>query len=87
MTFAEVDLACKGYEIRSARQKEVPRLIAAVLMNVNRKKGAAAIRVEDVFPLYTDKHKKVDLMKVDEYKELLEFRKKVVWESNDLKQS
>ncbi len=88
MTFAEVDLACKGYETRAARMKEVPRLIAAILMNVNRKRGSSAIKLEDVFPLYTDKrHKKVNLMTADEFNEVKELRKKVQWQSKSLKRS
>jgi hypothetical protein len=67
MTFSEIDLACRGYETRMARVKEVPRIIAAVLMNVNRRKNSSPIRLEDVIPLYTDKERKVELMTKEEF--------------------
>jgi hypothetical protein len=67
MTFSEIDLACQGYETRMARVKEVPRIIAAVLMNVNRRKNSSPIRLEDVIPLYTDKERKVELMTKEEF--------------------
>jgi hypothetical protein len=82
MTFAEVEIYCKGYETRMAKIKEVPRLVAAILMNVNRKPHSPAIRLEDVFPLYTDKKTLQKLMTKDEYVELLELRKKIVWDRN-----
>lgn len=84
MTFTELELACKGYETRMARLKEVPRLIAAVLMNVNRKENSPAIQVEDVFPLYTDKAREpLELMSKDEFLEYQEFRKKVIWNTRN----
>jgi DNA-binding transcriptional regulator YbjK len=67
MTFSEIDLACRGYETRMSRVKEVPRIIAAVLMNVNRRKNSSPIRLEDVIPLYTDKERKVELMTKEEF--------------------
>jgi hypothetical protein len=79
MTFAEVDVYCKGYETRMAKIKEVPRLIATLLYNVNRKKGKPALDVENVFPLYTDKKKKVELMTKEEFEDFKEFRKKITW--------
>jgi hypothetical protein len=56
-----------------ARLKEVPRLIAAVLINVNRKKNSPAVKVEDIFPLYTDKKKEVALMSKEEFEDTKEF--------------
>lgn len=82
MTFAEVDIYCKGYETRMAKMKEVPRLIATILLNVNRKKNAPALKVEDVFPLYTDKNRKLNLMSEEEFEQAKELRKKVVWTRN-----
>jgi hypothetical protein len=89
MTFKEIELACKGYETRMARIKEVPRVIAAILMNVNREKGRPAIRLEDVFPLYTDTKGRGprELMTKEEYLEMLELRKKIKWQTTDLKRS
>jgi hypothetical protein len=69
MTFTEIEIACKGYETRMARVKEVPRLIAAILMNVNRRKNSAAIRLEDVWPLYTDQRRDIQLMTKEEYEQ------------------
>jgi len=87
MTFAEVEIACKGYETRMAILKEVPRLVAAILLNVNRKKGSAPIRVENVFPLYTDGRKKVELMTKEEFENLKELRKIIVWRAKDLRRN
>lgn len=87
MTFAEVELACRGYETRMARVKEVPRLIAAILLNVNRKKGARAVGVEEVFPLFTDRHRKVQLMTKEEFENLKELRKSIVWQARDLRRN
>jgi hypothetical protein len=87
MTFAEVEIACKGYETRMARLKEVPRLVAAILLNVNRKKGSAPIRVENVFPLYTDGRNKVELMTKEEFENLKELRKSIVWRTKDLRRN
>lgn len=67
MTFAEIDLACQGYETRMARVKEVPRVIAGILANVYSSKGT--VNIESYIPLYTDKDKK--MMTEEEYKETL----------------
>lgn len=83
MTFSEIELACKGYETRMARIKEVPRIIAAVLMNVNRG-NASVIELEDVMPLYTDKAREPkELMTKDEYLEYIELRKRIVWRNQN----
>lgn len=84
MTFEEVDIYCRGYQIRMARLKEVPRLIAAVLLNVNRKRGMPSISVEKVFPLYTDRlDKKVELMSREEYEETKKLFDKVTWQNKN----
>lgn len=71
MTFAEVELACNGYEIRTARLKEVPRIIAGMIANVY-KSGKQPVNIERYIPLYTDKLRKgVDKIGKDEYADLL----------------
>lgn len=87
MTFAEVEIACKGYETRMARLKELPRLVAAILLNVNRKHGSAPIRVENVFPLFTDGRKKVELMTKEEFENFKELRKNITWRTKDLRRN
>jgi hypothetical protein len=87
MTFAEVEIACKGYETRMARLKELPRLVAAILLNVNRKHGSAPIRVENVFPLYTDNRRKVELMTKEEFENFKELRKNITWRTKDLRRN
>lgn len=84
MTFAEVELACKGYETRMARVKEVPRLIAAYYYNAHRK-GGPAIDVEKIFPLYTDKKRKVELITKEEFEDFKELRKRIKWQSKNLR--
>lgn len=76
MTFAEVEAACRGYEVRLARSRELDRFIASVLLNANRKKGVRAYRPEEIMPLITDR-KKVDLVTADEYEKLKSL--KVEW--------
>lgn len=80
MTFAEVEIHCKGYETRMARLKEVPRMVAAILINANRPKGRPPVRVEDVFPLYTDR--KRELITKEEFEDLKELRSRFVWHRN-----
>jgi hypothetical protein len=87
MTFAEVELACRGYETRMARVKEVPRLIAAILVNTNLKKGARRINPEEVFPLFTDGHRKVQLMTKEEFENFKELRKSIKWQVKDLRRN
>lgn len=82
MTFTEIEIACKGYETRMAKQKELPRLVAAILMNVNRATGSPPVRVEEVMPLYTDKPT-ADLMSKEEYEEFLEYRKRITWQARN----
>jgi hypothetical protein len=82
MTFAEVEIICKGYETRMARIKEVPRFIAAILLNVNRG-SHAPYRLEDVFPLYTDRTERPKLITLEEYNEAIEEFKNVTWQSRN----
>jgi len=81
MTFTEIDIACKGYEKRTARANEVNRLVATILINVNRKPGSSPVKPEDVFPLYTDKRGAEKLMTKDEFEELKEWRKGIKWQT------
>ena len=84
MTFEEIELYCKGYEIREAKRKELPRLMATILMNVYRKEGTPAIETRDVMVLYTDKDTpKVDLISREEYEEMKEWRKKIKWQTKN----
>lgn len=83
MTFEEVDLWCRGYETRMAKLKEVPRLIAAILINVNRKKGTAPVNVEKVFPLYTDAQIRERLMTKEEFEDCKKVFAKVRWQSRN----
>lgn len=82
MTFTEVDLACKGYEMRTQRSQELPRLITTILYNANRGKNPAK-EVTEFYPLpmIDKKHTKGDLMTKDEFEEAKEFRKKAKWQS------
>lgn len=79
MTFEEVNFACKGYERREARKKEVERLTATILLNVYRG-SHPAYRPEDVYPLASDR--KRTLMTKDEYKEVNEFFNKIRWQNS-----
>ena len=82
MTFKEVEVACRGYEVRLARSREMDRFIASVLINANRKKGAKVVRPTDIMPLITDvKAKKVELMTIEEYDRLKNL--KVEWQNQN----
>jgi hypothetical protein len=84
MTFEEIELYCKGYETREARRKELPRLMATILMNVYRKEGSQPVDVKDVMVLYTDKETpKVDLISREEYEEMKEWRKNIKWQTKN----
>ena len=84
MTFREVEAACKGYEVRLARSREMERFIASVLINANRKKGARVVRPEDIMSLVTDrKAKKVTLMSKSEYEKVKEMFSKVEWQKKN----
>jgi len=80
MTFEEVSLACKGYEKREARRKELERLTATILLNVYRGNNPA-YRPEDVYPLITDGPR--GLMTKDEYLKANDFFESVRWQNND----
>ena len=82
MTFQEVEVACKGYEMRLARTLELERFMSSVLINANRKKGAKAVRPEDIIPLVIDRKRgPVDLVSKEEYARAIELMKKVVWQN------
>lgn len=84
MTFEEIELYCKGYETREARRKELPRLMATILMNVYRKEGTPPVDTRDVMVLYTDKDKpKIDLISKEEYEEMKEWRKNIKWQTKN----
>lgn len=88
MTWKEVETACNGYQVRLARSREMDRFIAAVLINANRKKGAAAVRPEDIMPLVTDKPAKVvPLMTKEEYEKAIELSKSIKWQNQNLMRS
>lgn len=88
MTFAEVDLACKGYEMRMQRSQELPRIMATILYNSNRGKNPAK-GVTEIYPLpmIDKRHTKGELMTKEEFDEAKEFSKKATWQSNGLKQN
>lgn len=81
MTWAEVDAACRGYEMRLARSKELERFMAAVLINANRKKGTRPIKPEDIMPLVIDRRQTgpVELMSKEEFEKAQELFNKVKW--------
>ena len=80
MTFAEADLLAEGFLKREANEKELPRLIATILLNVNRKQGSTPVKPEDIMILYTDAKKTVELMTKEEFEELKEWRKGIKWQ-------
>lgn len=81
MTWTEVEAACRGYEIRLARHRELDRFIATILINANRKQGASAKTPEEIMPLITDRPaKKVELMSKADYEKVKEMFSKVKWQ-------
>mgnify|MGYP007068281576 CR=1 FL=1 len=71
LTWGEIDVICRGYEMRLARSRELPRYIATILINANRGKNTQPISPEDVLPLITDKRKSpVKLMTKEEFEEI-----------------
>jgi len=83
MTFREVEAACKGYEIRLARSRELDRFIASILINANRKKGAKVVKPDDIMPLITDGKRKVELMSKSEYEKTKELFSRVQWQKKN----
>lgn len=81
MTFAEADIIAEGFLVQEARQRELPRLIAAILINANRDPKKPAVKPEEIMTLYTDAKKIVELMSKDEYEELKEWRKGIKWQT------
>lgn len=84
MTWGEIELACKGYQIRLARSREMERFIATVLINANRAKGGRVVKPEDVMPLITDKPtKEVPLMTKEEYQRAIALSKSIKWQNQN----
>ena len=85
MTFREVEQACKGYEVRLARSRELERYIAAILINANLKKGRKQVRPEDIMSLVTDKRAKAVgsemLMSAEEFEDFKRLMDKVEWQT------
>jgi hypothetical protein len=67
MTFGEVEVYCKGYEVRIARANELPRAIAGILFKAHGGKGD----ITDFFPLITDKRNRKPPMTAEEYNDFL----------------
>jgi hypothetical protein len=83
MTFEEINIVCKGYEIRKAREKEVERIIAATLINVYRG-DHAPYELEEIFPLCIDKERaKNKLLTKEEYLKTQEIISKVKWQDQN----
>ena len=81
MTWGEVETACRGYEIRMARLRELDRFIASILYNANKKEGARGLSPEDIMPLITDrKAKKVELISIEEFERAKELFSKIKWQ-------
>lgn len=81
MTWTEVDAACRGYEIRLARERELPRFIATAFLNANRKPHSKAIKPQEIMPLVTDpKAPKTELMSREEYYKLRQKFDKAQWQ-------
>ena len=83
MTWAELESICRGYEVRLARTLELPRFMAATMINVNRKKNASPVKPEDIMPLITDRKKRSRLMTKEEFEELKRQRELIVWQSRN----
>lgn len=87
MTFREVEQACKGYEVRLARSRELERYIAAILINANLKKGRKQVKPEDIIPLVTDRRAKAVgremLMSAEEFESIKKLMDKVEWQTQN----
>lgn len=68
MTFGEIEVFCKGYEMRIARANELPRAIAGIMYKANGGKGD----ITDFFPLITDTRKPIKLMTKDEFNDFID---------------
>jgi hypothetical protein len=79
MTLEEVSLACRGYEVRIAREKELERYIATLILSF----GGSKHTPQEVWPLITDKENKTKLITKEENDKMNEFFSKVKWQSND----
>ena len=81
MTWEEIDTACRGYEVREAKRKELDRFNASILINANRRRGSKAVRPQDIMSLITDaKARRVELMTKEEYEKAKEMFSKVKWQ-------
>ena len=84
MTFGELEAACRGYEVRLARSRELDRFIASILINANLKKGRKQVRPEDIMPLVTDRRtRKAELMTAEQYKEVVEMFDRAIWQKSN----
>jgi|GEM_PF-3185589 len=54
MTLSEFDRRCRGYHRRHAAKVKPMRLLATILLNVNRAEGEPALAPEEVTWLYGD---------------------------------
>lgn len=84
MTLREIEVACRGYEVRLARTLEMNRFIASILINANLKKGRKQVRPEDIMPLVTDRRQhtgvKAELMSAEEFEKIKEMFSKAEWQ-------
>ena len=85
MTFREVEAACRGYEVRLARSRELERFMAAIMINANLKKGKKQVKPEDIMPLVTDRKAKVvkELMGREEFEKAKLMFSKVEWQASN----
>jgi hypothetical protein len=84
MTLEEIDIACKGYETRLAREQELTRVMATILRNVNRAKGIPSVTPMQFYPLYTDKFiKKAPLITKEELDDFDNLIANVVWQNKN----
>lgn len=84
MTWAEIEIVCKGYEIRLARSRELPRYIASILINANRNpKKTAIVTPQDIIPLITDIKKEVKLMTLEQFEQIKKERENIVWQQRN----
>ena len=84
MTFREVEQACRGYEVRLARTRELERFIASILINTNLKKGRKQVRPQDIMPLVTDRRAKAgEKMTSEQYNEVIEMFDKAQWQTRN----
>jgi len=71
-------MACKGYERREARRKEIERFHAVLYNNVH---CSQKLTQKDFYPLVTDGE--VRLMTKDEYEEANKLFDNVIWQTTN----